>query len=210
MYNRSQKIIGSFFEKGVLDAKDIRKLCTLSKSSNAQLRSDVAVLLGSTSDKDAERILYTLSFDRDEFVKIEATDSLAMGQTSLSAQRLKQICLSRNAYLRFYAIQSYCDVFFNLYQSIPNQGNKLLDFLIEIEEKEKDDFVLASIYKCKAICNDLDAVQRLIQMHASAVESNDFHLMTPIFNLLSELTEYLEDETSFHVIENYMKGLESI
>lgn len=210
MFNRSQKIIESLFEKYIFDSEDIRKLCTLSKSSNAQIRSDVAILLGRTSDKDAERILYTLSFDRDELVKLEAVDSLAMGQTYLSVQRLRQICFSPNSYLRFYAIQSYCDVFLNLYQAIPNQRNKLLEFLMEIETTEKDNFVLASIYKCKAICNDMDAVYRLIQMHASAIESNDFHLITPIFNLLSEITEYLEDETSLRVIENYMKTLETI
>lgn len=76
--------------------------------------------------------------------------------------------------------------------------------LKEYEKQEIDSSVLAAIYKCKAICGDKQSVLILMQMHTKAVEERNFHLISPVFNLISELTDYLEDEEVLKEIDEYL------
>ena len=80
MYKKSKRIVDSFLDKDEFGYKEINKLCSLASSRNSDIRSEVAALLGRVSGEKAERILYSLSFDKVGIVKLEAVDSLAMGQ----------------------------------------------------------------------------------------------------------------------------------
>lgn len=206
VYNKSKKIIESFLNKYEFDEKEIDKLCSLANSSNSEIRRNVAIILGGISNEKAEKTLYHLSFDKDDIVKLEAVDSLAISKCQLSLQRLKQVCYSGDSYLRFYAIQSYCDVFFNIHKCEPNYKDELLKTLKEYEALEMDSSVMAAIYKCKAICGDKQAVFALMQMHTRAVEDRNFHLISPVFNLISELTDYLENEDVLKEIDEYLSA----
>ena len=202
MYRKSQKIVDSFLNKYEFDEKEIDKLCSLANSSNSEIRSKVATILGGLFGKKIEETLYLLSFDKDDFVKLEAIDSLAIGESFLSLQRLQQICSDENPYFRFFGFQSYCDVFLNRFSQ--SRKEELLNMLKEYEKQEIDSSVLAAIYKCKAICGDKQSVLILMQMHTKAVEERNFHLISPVFNLISELTDYLEDEEVLKEIDEYL------
>ena len=187
MYNKSSKIIKVLQEKDAFDLEDIDKLCSLSNSSNSEIRGKVAALLGRVSSEKAEKTLYKLSFDKDELVKVEAIDSLAMAKMSLSIQRLKQLCFSTDTYFRFFAYQSYCDAFLNFYQFDSTKKIELLEFLRVQEKDEKDELVLSAIYKCEAICGNDKSVLKLMEMHTKAKTDENHHLITPIYNMLEEL-----------------------
>ena len=204
VYNKSKKIIESFLNKYEFDEKEIDKLCSLANSSNSEIRRNVAVILGGIYNERAEKTLYHLSFDKDDIVKLEAVDSLAIGNSQLSLQRLKQICYSDDPYLRFYAIQSYCDVFLNIHKCEPDYKDELLETLKEYDTLEMDSSVMAAIYKCNAICGEKQSVFTLMQMHTKAIEERNFRLISQIFNLISELTDYLEDEDVLKEIGEYL------
>ena len=207
MYRKSQKIVESFLDKYEFDDKEIDKLCSLANSSNSEIRSKVAVILGGVSGKKVEDTLYSLSFDKDDTVKLEAIDSLAVGESLLLLQRLQQICSDEDPYFRFFGFQSYCDVFLNRFNQ--SSREELLNVLKEYEKQETDSSVLAAIYKCKAICGDKQSVFNLMQMHTKADEESNYHLFTPVFNLLSELLDYLENEDILKVIEEYLHRYEN-
>lgn len=204
MYRKSQKIVDSFLDKYEFDDKEIDKLCSLANSKNSEIRSKVAAILGGVSGKKVEDTLYSLSFDKDDIVKLEAIDSLAAGESLLSLQRLQQICSDEDPYSRFFGFQSYCDVFLNRFSL--SRKEELLNMLKEYEKQESDSSVMAAIYKCKAICGDKQSVFTLMQMHTKAVEERNFHLISPVFNLISELTDYLEDEDVLKVIDEYLSA----
>lgn len=202
MYNKSQKIINFFLNKYEFNDKEIGKLCSLANSRNSEIRSKVAVTLGGISCENAEKTLYSLSFDKDDIVKLEAIDSLAVGKSILSLQRLQQICSDTDPSFRFFGFQSYCDVFLNRFSQ--SSKAELLKVLKEYEKQESDSLVLAAIHKCKAICGHKQSVFTLMQMHTKAVEEMNFHLISPVFNLISELTDYLEDEEALKEIDEYL------
>lgn len=207
MYKKSQKIIESFLDKYEFDDEEIDKLCYLANSSNSEIRSKVAAILGGVSGEKVEDTLYSLSFDKDNIVKLEAIDSLAIGESFLSLQRLQQICSDEDPYFRFFGFQSYCDVFLNRFSQ--SRKEELLNVLKEYEKQETDSLVLAAIYKCKAICGDKQSVFNLMQMHTKADEQSNYHLLTPVFNLLSELLDCLENEDTLKVIEEYLHRYEN-
>jgi len=204
MYRKSQKIVDHFLNKYEFDDKEIDKLCSLANSKNSEIRSKVAAILGRVSGKKVEDTLYSLSFDKEGIVKLEAIDSLAVGESLLSLQRLQQICSDEDPYYRFFGFQSYCDVFLNRFSQ--SRKEELLNMLKEYEKHEIDSSVMAAIYKCKAICGDKQAVFTLMQMHTKAVEERNFHLISPVFNLISELTDYLEDEDVLKEIDEYLSA----
>lgn len=191
MYRKSQKIIEKLYLKENLESRDIEKLCKLACSTNVETRRDVAVLLGRTRGHKSEDVLYHLTFDKSNIVRIEAVDSLANGNSQRSLQRLNQIICSRDPYLRLYGIQSLTDVYFNQKGTGGLQKKVLLKQLQCFEVEECDELVLAAIQKCKVICGDMDAVSVLINTHQSAKAGDNYHLISPVENMLEELSGYI-------------------
>ena len=120
--------------------EDIRYLSQLSKAKKSEIRSKVAELLSTCEQEFAEEILFEMTYDKDEIVRADAVDSLGIGKSKYSFQRLRHLMEhDRSELVQFYAVLSYVDVFWNMEQISVSEDELIeeLEFLLK-KEKQND------------------------------------------------------------------------
>ena len=80
---------------------------------NPDIREEVTEELCSYEEQWAERILRRMTYDLNWIVKINAVESLGMGQELKSLRRLKKLTNSKDELIRTYAYVSLIDVVMN-------------------------------------------------------------------------------------------------
>ncbi len=196
MYSKSKKQIEKLELIQEFSETELITLQKLAFSKNREIRRRAAVLLGQQYDSRSEMILYHLSFDRDELVRLEATDSLSIGKTLSSLQRLEMLCYSSDCYIRFFAIQSHYDVYMNLYEN-EDKKSEYLNLVIRLLQTERNLLVKLALYKVCFLCGDENALKQIADILINAIKTSDYSLISPALNLLDEVI----DEHSKEFIE---------
>ncbi len=189
MYRKSEKIIARLEALASFDEFQMNTLHNLAYSKNSTVRRRTAVLLGRQYDSKSEDILYHLTFDKNEIVQLEAIDSLSIGKTIKSMQRLVMLLKSNDYYIRYFAVQSLYDIYRN---SGFDSENKDLDFLVKIRcelEKEENDLVRIALYKVAYLCGENEALAAIIRILIRAIEECNHSLISPALNILDEILE---------------------
>ena len=179
------------------------KLCNLAYSRNAEIRKKVASLLVDQYSERNETVLYHLTFDKEDIVKLEAVDSLCIGKTEMSLQRLKKLCRDDDYYVRYFAIQSFCDVFTRIHGQTAEAKQILITFLQKLIIEEEAGLVRLAIYKGLFLCGDSDASAKIVSLLVDAMKKNDNRFISPALNILCEMTDILPNDLRKQV-EFYM------
>ena len=137
MYRKSQKRLEQLYEYDIFTKEDLKKIRNLAGSKNPQIRADAAILLARQYDRQSEWILYKLTFDRVEIVRLEAGDSLCIGKELFTVQRLEKLCGNSDAVMRQFALQSHFDVFINVFGHTEETRKDILDGLIICLRRKK-------------------------------------------------------------------------
>lgn len=187
MYKKSSKLLDKLESAEFFDESQMKALHQLAFSRNRETRARVAALLGQQYDSRSEQILCHLTYDRDEVVRLEAVDSLSIGKTKASLQRLKRLCESSDPYIRFFAVQSHYDVYINIY----NHDN-MIDYLETVKkalEKEDSQLVKLALYKVAYICGESGAFAKMVSILINSIKDCNHSLISPALNMLNEVIE---------------------
>lgn len=175
-------------------------LYTLSKSKNLYFRTKAAELLVDHHTNKSEDILYHMTFDREYVVTLNAVDSLCIGKTLKSLQRLDALVSDEDYMIRGYAVMSYCDVYLNMYGQIEeNVLNKLRSGLSE----EANDWTRAIILEMLYLYDSEEYLDNLLSLLYKCVEKQEYEAVWCIINIFAEIVR--EDNRA-----NIIKGLQKI
>ena len=84
----------------ILNKKEMRYVRKGAKSRNWDDRDVVAEILAGWYTAENERLLYNLTFDKHEMVCVDAVDSLCIGRTRRSLNRLRELMQDRRTMVR--------------------------------------------------------------------------------------------------------------
>lgn len=203
MYCKAKKYILKVEYCEEFSDAQLDKLCNLAYSQNAEIRSKVASLLVDQYSERSETVLYHLTFDKEDIVKLEAVDSLCIGKTEMSLQRLKKLCRDDDYYVRYFAIQSFCDVFTRIHGQTAETKQILITFLQKLMIEEEAGLVRLAIYKGLFLCGDSDASAKIVSLLVDAMKKSDNRFISPALNILREMTDILPNDLRKQV-EFYM------
>lgn len=203
MYCKTKRVIARLEECEEFSDAQLDKLCNLAYSRNTEIRSKVASLLVDQYSERSETILYHLTFDKEDIVKLEAVDSLCIGKTEMSLQRLKELCQDNDYYVRYFAIQSYYDVYTRIYEQAAEAKQSLATFLQQRLIEEDAGIVKLALYKGLLLCGNSGALENIVSLLADAIKKNDNSIISPALNILQETIDNLPNDLRKQV-EDYL------
>jgi len=154
------------------------------------IRSRVAVILASFTEKRGEDILLRLAKDKDSLVRVEACDSLSNSKSFSTFEFLKRIIKEdRNGMVRGYAISSLNELSIKLYKN-----PETVRFLLEVLNSEAVEFSKINIYKALYNMGEKQYLQYLLKGLNTSVYQN----RCATVNLLEEI---IDDENEKEIKE---------
>ena len=169
------------------DESQMEVLHGLAFSKNRETRARTAALLGQQYDNKSEEILCRLTYDRDDIVRLEAVDSLSIGRTEGSLQRLERLSKSSDFYIRYFAVQSHYDVYVNMWNC--DDAAKYLTYIKNQIEEEESLLVKLALYKIAYLCGECSAFDELVAILIHALQVCNYSLISPALNMLDEIIE---------------------
>ena len=187
MYRKSTKLLNELESAEYFDESQMKALHGLAFSKNRETRARAAALLGRQYDNRSEEILCRLTYDRDEIVRLEAVDSLSIGKTEASLQRLERLSESSDFYIRYFAVQSHFDVYVNIW-SCDDAANYLPRIKKQMEEEESL-LVKLALYKIACLCGECGAFDKIVDILTHAMQGCNYSLISPALHMLDEIME---------------------
>ena len=175
--------------------EEMHFLYTLAKSKNAEFRMWAAILLADHYTILGEDILYHLTFDKSYLVKLNAVDSLCIGQSLKSLQRLKTLTQNEDYLIRGYAILSYCDVAYNINADC---GQAVIIYLQNILDQEKNNWVKAVVFEKLYIYGEYQYLTEMIELYKDCVSNENYE---HIWCLLNAFSEIINEENSEGIVK---------
>lgn len=189
MYRKSERKIARLELLDELDQEQITALQRLAFSRNSEIRARAAVLLALWCDERTEEILYHLTFDRDEVVRLEAIDSLSAGRSMMSLQRLEQLCRHDDGYVRFFALQSHYDVYRKICGESEESKESYLRYLRGLGPEEDGTLPALAVKKLQYLCGSREGLTEIIKALSEALKTGNYSLVSPALNILVEIVE---------------------
>lgn len=201
-----RKYIDRFFLKmesrnNIYREQDIIQLRNLANSKNPEVRIRVAELLCTCEQDFVEKILFNMTFDKDELVRTHAVDSLGVGSQIESLGRLRTLMESEKSWLvRFYAVLSYVDVYSNIYD-LKLKKKELVTELEALLNKEKEKHVKISYYEVLYCLENRRYIDELMFLLNESIDKNNgtltWHILHSLENILdngmdSKCIDYLK------------------
>lgn len=143
----------------------------------------------------------------EDIVKLEAVDSLCIGKTEMSLQRLKKLCRDNDYYVRYFAIQSYLDVYVRIHGQNAEERQSLAAFYLQLQSEEDADLARLAVYRGLFLCGNSDALENIVSFLADTIEKNDNSIISPALNILSEMIDNLPNDVRKQV-EQYLREID--
>ncbi len=125
----------------ILNEKEMNFLRKCLKSRKQDVRWTAAEILVGWYTPENERILYNLTYDKEELVCVDATDSLCIGRTRRSLSRLRDLMEDERTLVRGYAVASFFQVWVNCFSWNERSMRAYLRFAETMESEEKKTWV---------------------------------------------------------------------
>lgn len=133
-----------------------------------------------------EKSLYELTFDRDELVRICATEQLQRGKSFILLERLKQLIHDPSYLVRGYAVSSLFYVYINREGYQKKAVEEYLKAVKLAEQEEKNSWVKESYIQNRYLCGESQALDELGQLIMKA-EDNTYREVHKGIHILEEL-----------------------
>lgn len=184
-----EKRIRLIRSKDKLNNNDLHFLYNLSKSKSMFLKIEAAELLVTEYTAVGEDILYNLTFDKNILVKINAIDSLCIGRSLKSCQRLEYLAEEKDYLVRGYAILSHFEVYMNCFGYSEENRDNYAVYIREKLSKEKNIWVIIVLNQILYYCGVEEGLNVIIKLLLQFVEDNDIELLWVVLHTLEELVD---------------------
>ena len=173
--------------KAPLSLEDVSVLIAFAKSKNEPIRSWAAELLVNRYTEQSEEILYHMTYDRCDIVRINAEDSLCIGKQLKSLQRLESLSEDDDYLIRGYAVLSHFDVTINIYDENYNVDNRYIDLMESLLASEASAWVKVCIFTNLYLCGCEPGIDKIADILDKAVRDGDFKVVWCVLHTLDEL-----------------------
>lgn len=173
--------------KKSLSLDDVSVLVSFAKSKNEFIRSWAAELLVNRYTEQSEEILYRMTYDRCDIVRINAVDSLCIGKQLKSLQRLESLFEDDDYLIRGYAVLSHFDVTVNIYGENYNVDNRYIDLMESLLASDTSAWVKVCIFNNLYLCGCEPVLDKIADILDKAAENSDFEVVWCVLHTLDEL-----------------------
>ena len=203
---RYKKLESIEAHKESLSLEDVRVLVSFAKSKNELIRSWVAELLVNRYTEQSEEILYRMTYDRYDIVRLNAVDSLCIGKQLKSLQRLEYLFDDSDYLIRGYAVLSHFDVTVNIYGENYNVDNRYIDLMKGLLASEESVWVRVCIFNNLYLCGCEPGLDKIADILDEAAGDGDFEVVWCVLHTLDELVDG-DNEVFIHRMINKVYGL---
>ena len=158
----------------ILNEKEMRYVRKGVKSRNWDIRNVTAKILAGWYTVENEQLLYNLSFDKEEMVCVNAVDSLCIGRTRRTLNRLRELMQDKRTLVRGYAVESFFDVWVNCFSWNHRSMKAYLRFVEEMEKKEKSKWVKTCYDRNRVLAQDRRRLEHLFYILEHGREVNHY------------------------------------
>lgn len=173
--------------KESLSLEDVSILISFARSKNELIRSWAAELLVNRYTEQSEEILYHMTYDRCDIVRINAVDSLCIGKQLKSLQRLESLFEDDDYLIRGYAVLSHFDVTVNIYGENYNVDNRYIDLMESLLASDTPAWVKVCIFNNLYLCGCEPVLDKIADILDKAAENSDFEVVWCVLHTLDEL-----------------------
>ncbi|MFR2565321.1 MAG: HEAT repeat domain-containing protein [Anaerovoracaceae bacterium] len=192
--------------KESLSLEDVSILVSFARSKNELIRSWAAELLVNRYTEQSEEILYHMTYDRCDIVRINAVDSLCIGKQLKSLQRLESLFEDDDYLIRGYAVLSHFDVTVNIYGENYNVDNRYIDLMESLLASDTSAWVKVCIFNNLYLCGCEPGIDKIADILDKAVRDGDFEVVWCVLHTLDELVDG-DNEVFIHSMINKVYGL---
>ena len=192
--------------KESLSLEDVSILISFARSKNELIRSWAAELLVNRYTEQSEEILYHMTYDRCDIVRINAVDSLCIGKQLKSLQRLESLFEDDDYLIRGYAVLSHFDVTVNIYGENYNVDNRYIDLMESLLASDTPAWVKVCIFNNLYLCGCEPVLDKIADILDKAAENSDFEVVWCVLHTLDELVDG-DNEVFIHSMINKVYGL---
>lgn len=148
---------------GYLPESEVRFLLKQLRSKDSLWKSSAAAVLGSQIySREIEDALYLATFDKDMLVRAEAADSLRIGRQERTLNRLKELSVEPDFFVRTYAVMSYFSVFTELRGYTKGTMREYLKETGEPYRREANEEVQIMYMACRYLAGLEEELNRLL------------------------------------------------
>lgn len=173
--------------KESLSLEDVSILVSFARSKNELIRSWATELLVNRYTEQSEEILYHMTYDRCDIVRINAVDSLCIGKQLKSLQRLESLFEDDDYLIRGYAVLSHFDVTVNIYGENYNVDNRYIDLMESLLASDTSAWVKVCIFNNLYLCGCEPGIDKIADILDKAVRDGDFEVVWCVLHTLDEL-----------------------
>ncbi len=184
-----KKLVSIENHKEAISAEDVRNLVSFAKSKNELIRSWAAELLVNRYTEQSEEILYHLTYDRCDIVRLDAVDSLCIGKQLKSLQRLEYLFEDSDYLIRGYAVLSHYDVTVNIYGENYNADNRYIDLMKGLLASEESAWVKVCIFNNLYLCGYEPGLDKIADILDEAAGDSDFEVVWCVLHTMDDLLD---------------------
>ena len=169
-----------------LCGKEWEMLLSFSCDESQEIRLEVSEVLALFPTEESEKILLNLLNDSDFLVRASACDSLYFSIAQETLQALKRSAQDNRYLVRGYAILSVGDV----QRNIKVNNKSTVDFLKDIEKKEKSRWVKTAVYRSMFILGETSYFKKLVNTINDINYKNRSFALNLIGQIIDENIEF--------------------
>lgn len=168
-------------DKTALNADEWNMISNLINDSSSEIRLAVSELLALFPSSHSEKLLLSVLNDSDYLIRASVCDSLSFSKSQETLEKLMIIAKDKRYLVRGYAILSIGDI----QLSLKADSNSTIEYLKELEQKEKSQWVKTAIYRSLFILGDFSYGEKLVDMINNRYYKNRIFAL----NLIEQLFE---------------------
>ena len=189
----------------ILNEKEMGFLRKCLQSRKQDVRwTAVKILVGWYSIEN-ESLLYRMTYDKAELVCVHAVDSLCIGRTRGSLNRLRDLMEDERILVRGYAVLSFFDVWVNCFSWNERSMNAYLRFAETMEAEEKKTWVRLFYEENKILARGKKGFDRLFYM---LEHSNDYYVKAAAIQIAKDMRTVFNQEEINAGLEKAIDSLE--
>lgn len=193
-------IIDELKSHASLCGKEWETLLSFSCDENQEIRLAVSEVLALFPTEESEKILLNLLNDSDFLVRASACDSLYFSVAQETLQKLKKSARDKRHLVRGYAVLSIGDV----QRNIKVNNKPTIDFLKDIEKKEKSRWVKTAVYSSMFVLGETSYFKKLVNTINDINYKNRCFALNLIEQIIDENIEF-DFNLLYEVAQNRLK-----
>lgn len=179
-------------------------LLELSQDKNPEVRGMLAENLVLFDCEETEEILYNMLSDQNLMVRLEAVDSIGVGRSRKSIEKVATMLSGQWSLIRMYAVLSLFDLLTNAFGANEEAFNQYREIKEKHFSMENNPRVLLAYYRNEYYMDHKTGLSLLENFYTDAMDQERYDLIWTVLHVLEEIKNE-ENQTELQRIISYKK-----